>query len=89
VAVIEKPFDGGLEFALVVLFAFHLALDDAQGAFCAFLIEILVRSHGTDAVLARAINMLIARAAYREAARMYPEDLIELRQGARVIEKSK
>jgi hypothetical protein len=27
--VIEKPFDGGLEFALVVLFAFHLTLDDA------------------------------------------------------------
>jgi hypothetical protein len=49
----------------------------------------VVRSNGTDEVLARAINMLIARAAYREAARMYPEDLIELRQGARIIEKSK
>jgi hypothetical protein len=34
-------------------------------------------------------NLLIARGAYREAARMYPEDLIELRQGARIIEKSK
>jgi hypothetical protein len=33
--------------------------------------------------------MLIARGAYREAARMYPEDLIERRQGARIIEKSK
>jgi hypothetical protein len=33
--------------------------------------------------------MLIARGAYRAAARMYPEDLIELRQGARIIEKSK
>jgi hypothetical protein len=40
-------------------------------------------------VLARGVNLLIARGAYREAARMYPEDLIELRQGARVIEKSK
>jgi hypothetical protein len=40
-------------------------------------------------VLARAVNLLIARGAYREAARMYPEDLIELRQGARVIEKSR
>jgi hypothetical protein len=49
----------------------------------------VVRSNGTDEVLARAVNMLIARGAYREAARMYPEDLIELRQGARIIEKSK
>jgi hypothetical protein len=49
----------------------------------------VVRSNGTDEVLARAVNTLIARGAYREAARMYPEDLIELRQGARIIEKSK
>jgi hypothetical protein len=35
------------------------------------------------------VSLLIARGAYREAARMYPEDLIELRQGARIIEKSK
>jgi hypothetical protein len=50
-----------------------------------------VRSHDHDhdEVLAQAINLLIACHAYREAARMYPEDLIELRQGARVIEKSK
>jgi hypothetical protein len=40
-------------------------------------------------VLARAVNMLIARGAYWEAVRMYPEDLIELRQCARVIERSK
>jgi hypothetical protein len=40
-------------------------------------------------VLARAVNMLIARGAYRAAVRMYPEDLIELRQGARIIERSK
>jgi hypothetical protein len=33
--------------------------------------------------------MLIAHGAYREAVRLYPEDLIELRQGARVIENSK
>jgi hypothetical protein len=29
--------------------------------------------------------LLIARGAYREAARMYPEDLIELRQGGRIL----
>jgi hypothetical protein len=48
----------------------------------------VVRSNGTDEVLARAMN-LCARGAYREAARLYPDELIELRQGARVIEKSK
>jgi hypothetical protein len=45
--------------------------------------------HDHDEVLARAINLLVARGAYRQAARLYPDDLIELRQGARVIEKSK
>jgi hypothetical protein len=49
----------------------------------------VVRSNGTDEVLARAMNLLLARGAYREAARIYPEDLIELRHGARVIEKSR
>jgi hypothetical protein len=49
----------------------------------------VVRSNGTDEVLARAVDLLIARGAYRSAVRMYPEDLIELRQGAHEIEKSK
>jgi hypothetical protein len=49
----------------------------------------VVRGNGSHEVLARAVNLLIARGAYREAARMYPEDLIELRQGARIVEKSK
>jgi hypothetical protein len=49
----------------------------------------VVRSNGHDEVLARAMNLLIARGAYREAARMYPDEMIELRQGARVIERSK
>jgi cytochrome c-type biogenesis protein CcmH/NrfG len=40
-------------------------------------------------VLARAVNMLIARGAYREAARLYPDEPIELRQVARTIEKSR
>jgi hypothetical protein len=35
------------------------------------------------------INLVIARGAYREAARMYSDELIELRQGARVIERSR
>jgi hypothetical protein len=48
----------------------------------------VVRSNGTDEVLARATNLLIARGAYREAAGMYPDELIQLRQGARVVERS-
>jgi hypothetical protein len=43
----------------------------------------------TDEVLASAVNLLIARGAYRAAARLYPEDLIELRQGVRIIERNK
>jgi hypothetical protein len=35
------------------------------------------------------MNLLIARGAYREAALIYPEDLIELRQGARRVEHSR
>jgi hypothetical protein len=48
----------------------------------------VVRSNGTDEVLARAVNLLVARGAYRAAVRMYPEDLIELAPSRRVIEKS-
>jgi hypothetical protein len=35
------------------------------------------------------MNLLIARGAYQAGAKMYPDELIELRDGARVIEKSK
>jgi len=51
----------------------------------------VVRSHESDndEVLARAANLKIARGAYSVAARMYPDDLIELRQGARIVDKSK
>ena len=37
----------------------------------------------------RAINLVIAKGAYSAAAQMYPDDKIELRHGARVVEKSK
>jgi hypothetical protein len=42
-----------------------------------------------DEVLARIGNLLIARGAYREAARLFPEDKILPCQGKRVIEKSR
>jgi hypothetical protein len=40
-----------------------------------------------DEVLARAANLPIARGAYLAAVKMYPDDVIELRQGARVVER--
>jgi hypothetical protein len=48
-----------------------------------------VRSNSHDELLAQAVSLFIARGAYRAAVPMYPDDLIELRQGAHVIEKSK
>ena len=41
-----------------------------------------------DEILARAANLLIARGAYAAAVKMYPDEVIELRQGARVVERS-
>jgi hypothetical protein len=36
----------------------------------------VVRTNGSDEVLARASNLLIGRAAFETARRMYPKDLI-------------
>jgi hypothetical protein len=36
----------------------------------------VVRINGTYDVLSRCVNLIIARGAYREAARMYPEDAL-------------
>jgi hypothetical protein len=38
--------------------------------------------------LAPASNLLIGRAAFETAKRLYPKDLIEYRRGAQVIERS-
>jgi hypothetical protein len=38
----------------------------------------IARSNSHDELLAQAVNLLIAGAAYREAARIYPDELIEL-----------
>jgi hypothetical protein len=48
----------------------------------------VVRTNGADEVLARAINLLIGRAAFETAKRMYPTDRLEYRCGARVIDRS-
>jgi hypothetical protein len=48
----------------------------------------VVRTNGSAEVLARAANLLIGRAAFETARRIYPQDLIEYRRGAQVIERS-
>ena len=48
----------------------------------------VVRTNSHDEVLARATNLLLGRAAFETAKRLYPEDRIDYRYGARVIEKS-
>jgi hypothetical protein len=39
-------------------------------------------------VLARSINLLLGRAAFETAKRLYPKDRVEYRKGAQVIERS-
>jgi hypothetical protein len=41
-----------------------------------------------DEVIARAANLIVGRAAYETARRLYPRDRIDYRCGARVIERS-
>jgi hypothetical protein len=43
---------------------------------------------GRDELVATADNFLIARAAYDTAVSLWPKAVIELRQGARVVQKS-
>jgi hypothetical protein len=45
----------------------------------------VVRTNGSDEILARASNLLIGRAAFETARRMYPS---EYRRGAQVIDRS-
>jgi hypothetical protein len=48
----------------------------------------VIRTNGSDEVLARAINLLIGRAAFETAKRMYPKACLEYRLGAQVLERS-
>ena len=48
----------------------------------------IVRTNGSDEVLARSINLLLGRAAFETAKRLYPKDLIEYRKGAHVMERA-
>jgi hypothetical protein len=48
----------------------------------------VVRTNSHDEILARATNLVLGRAAYETAVRLYPKDRIDYRCGARVIERS-
>jgi hypothetical protein len=43
----------------------------------------IIRTNGHDELIAETDNLHVGRAAYDEARRLYPKDLIELRSGAR------
>jgi hypothetical protein len=49
----------------------------------------IVRTNGGDELLARISNYEICKAAFEKAIFVYPNDHLEMRQGARVILKSK
>ena len=50
----------------------------------------IVKMHGSkDEVIARVENFLICKAAFEKALFVYPNDHLEMRQGARIILKSK
>jgi hypothetical protein len=48
----------------------------------------VVRTNGHDEVVARATNLIIGRAAYETARRLYPNDRVDYRDGARIIARS-
>jgi hypothetical protein len=45
----------------------------------------VVRVNSEDVVIARANNLIVGRAAYETAVRLYPRDTIQYRDGARII----
>jgi len=50
----------------------------------------IVKVHGAvDEVIARVENFLICKAAFEKALFLYPNEHLEVRQGARIILKSK
>jgi hypothetical protein len=48
----------------------------------------VVRTNSDEEVLARAANLLVGRAAYETAVRLFPRDAIQLRHGGQVILQS-
>jgi hypothetical protein len=48
----------------------------------------VVRTNGSDEVIARAADLVVGRAAFERAAVLHAKDIIELRNGALVIGRS-
>jgi len=48
----------------------------------------VIRVNSEDEVLARATNLIIGRAAYETARRLFPKDTIHYRDGARIIARN-
>lgn len=48
----------------------------------------VVRTSSHDEVLARAINLILGRAAYETAIRLFPTDIIQYRNGAQIIARN-
>jgi hypothetical protein len=47
-----------------------------------------VRTNSHDLVIAQAINLLVGRAAYKTAWRLYSNERVDYRDGARIIARS-
>jgi 3-phenylpropionate/cinnamic acid dioxygenase small subunit len=48
----------------------------------------VIRVNSEDEVIARANNLIVGRAAYETAVRLYTKDTIQYRDGARIIARS-
>jgi hypothetical protein len=48
----------------------------------------VVRANTSSSELVQSVNLLLGRAAYETAVRLYPKDRIDYRCGVRVIERS-
>jgi hypothetical protein len=48
----------------------------------------VARTKAANEVVARAVNPIIGRAAYETASRMYPNERVDYRDGARIIATS-
>ncbi len=48
----------------------------------------VIRVNSENEILARAANLIIGRAAFETAVRLFPKDVIHYRDGARIIARS-
>jgi hypothetical protein len=78
-SVILMPY---IHYLLFSLLETSCAMDDD------FTIQGRVRLNSRDEVIARSANLLVGRAAYETARRLYPRDRIDYRNGAQIIERS-